>query len=77
MILTELSETGGYFLSKPAKHSYTLAKALTAQLKAVTSVALLEFPMEGVLGPYWLHTLGFHLLLVTLRSELNPLQFSC
>lgn len=39
MILTELSETGGYFLSKPAKHSYTLAKALTAQLMAVTSVA--------------------------------------
>lgn len=74
VILTELSELGGSFFSKTGRHGSTFAKMLTAQMKVITSVLPLAVSQGGH-AQAMLLTLGFHLFLVTLRSELNFVQF--
>lgn len=68
VILTDLSELGGQFLSKTVKRSYTFAKVLHSSIKdSYLSAAFSSFPRRK----YW-----FNLFLVTLRTELNSIQFS-
>lgn len=76
VILTEVSELAGLFFSKTAKHGSAFAETLTVQRKVVTSVLPPAVSQSGR-AEAMLLTFGFHLFLLTLRSELIFTQFGC